>query len=96
MQPNDGERALEFMAKGNAHLADGRVAPARLFFERAADMGLAQAAMALARTYDASELGRPELRNVMPDAAAARRWYERARALGAREAEQRLRRLDTD
>jgi hypothetical protein len=52
--------------------------------------------MALARTYDASELGRPELRNVMPDAAAARRWYERARALGAREAEQRLRRLDTD
>jgi hypothetical protein len=96
MQPNDGERALEFMAKGNAHLADGRVAPARLFFERAADMGLAQAAMALARTYDASELARPELRNVMPDAAAAKRWYERARALGAREAEQRLRRLNTD
>jgi hypothetical protein len=96
MQPNDGERALEFMAKGNAHLADGRIAPARLFFERAAEMGLAQAAMALARTYDASELVRPELRNVMPDAAAARRWYERARALGAREAEQRLRRLESD
>jgi TPR repeat protein len=30
---------------------------------------------------------------VQPDIALARRWYEKARELGAREAEERLRRL---
>jgi hypothetical protein len=33
------------------------------------------------------------VRNVLPDAAEARRWYERARALGAAEATARLQRL---
>ena len=92
--PVDRQRAQEFLAKGNAHLEDGLVATARLLYERAADMGLAQAAMALAGTYDPAELGRLKLRAIPPDAAAAKRWYERARALGAREADQRLQRLD--
>ncbi len=56
-------------------------------------MGLAEGAMALAATYDAVELIRPNLRNVLPDAKEARRWYERARALGANDADLRLLRL---
>jgi polar amino acid transport system substrate-binding protein len=89
----DHERALRFMKKGDDELGDGRVAPARLLYERAAEMGIAQAAMALAATYDATELAKFNLSNVQPDAAQARRWYERALALGAKDAGQRLQRL---
>ena len=93
LDPESRERALKFVKRGTEELAEGRIAPARLLFERAAEMGLAQAAMALAATYDAVELKRPHLRNVLPDAAQARRWYEQARALGAAEAGARLQRL---
>jgi hypothetical protein len=93
LDPESRERALKFVKRGTEELAEGRIAPARLLFERAAEMGLAQAAMALAATYDAAELKRPHLRNVLPDAAEAKRWYEQARALGADEAGARLQRL---
>jgi TPR repeat protein len=88
------ERALRFLRKGNEMLAEGQVAPARPLFERGADLGLAEATMALAATYDPAELGRrPQLRGIQPDLEQARRWYERARMLGAPEAGERLRRL---
>ena len=76
-------------------MAQGLVAPARLLFERAADLGLAEAAMALAATYDAVELNKPNLRGIGPDDTLAKRWYERARQLGASEADIRLQRLGT-
>jgi ABC-type amino acid transport substrate-binding protein len=87
------ERALRYLKRGTEELAEGRVAPARLLFERAAEMGLAQAAMALAATFDAAELKKPHLMNVLPNAAEARRWYERAGAMGAADAATRLQRL---
>jgi hypothetical protein len=93
--PADRERAARLMQKGDEELAEGRVGAARQLYERAADMGLAQAAMALAATFDAAELTGPNLRNVQPDAEQARRWYERARALGANDADRRLVRLGT-
>jgi Sel1 repeat len=91
--PYDRQRARQFLEKANEQLAQGLVASARQLYERAADLGLGEAAMALAGTYDAVELDRPHLRGVQPDAKEARRWYERARALGANEAVQRLQRL---
>src|SRR5262245_32558168 len=93
MSPADRERAQRLMKKGDEELEDGRVAPARLLYERAADMGLPQAAMALGATSDAVELAKLNLRNVQPNPAEARRWYERALALGAGDASQRLQRL---
>jgi ABC-type amino acid transport substrate-binding protein len=93
LDPGNRETALKYLKRGNEELAEGRVAPARLLYERAAEMGLAQAAMALAATYDAVELNQPHLRNVLPDADEARRWYERAVALGAADAGARLQRL---
>jgi TPR repeat protein len=51
--------------------------------------------MALAGSYDAAELAKPHLRNVQPDPAEAKRWYERAKALGAAEAAARLQRLSS-
>jgi hypothetical protein len=86
-------RALRLLDRGNEHLAEGGIAQARLLYERAAEAGLAQAAMALAGTYDHSELQRLGVQGLKADHAQAQRWYERARQLGAPEAEQRLRRL---
>ena len=62
MTPEDRDRAMRLMQKGDEHLADGNVSAARLMFERAADVGLAQAAMALAATFDAAELARLSVR----------------------------------
>jgi TPR repeat protein len=93
MTPHDRERADRLMKKGEELMGIGDVAGARLFYERAADAGLARAAMALAATYDATELAKLQVRGISPDPKAAQRWYERARQLGAGEAEARLRRF---
>jgi hypothetical protein len=87
------QRALPFISRGNEQLGQGNVAAARLFFQRAADAGLAQGALALAATYDPSELDRIGARFVQPDTQIARKWYQRARQLGALEAEERLEQL---
>jgi hypothetical protein len=93
MSAEERERALRLVKKGDQQLAEGGIAQARLLYERAAEAGLAEGAMAVAATYDPVELGRLGVRGFKPDPAVARRWYERARQLGAREAEQRLQRL---
>jgi len=91
--PPEQERALRMLKKGEEQLAEGNVAGARLLYERAAEAGLALGAMSLAATFDADELAKLQVRGIQADAKEARRWYERARQLGAAEAEQRLRRL---
>lgn len=93
MTPEDRERALRLMKRGQDELADANLAGARLFFERAADAGLPEAALALGSTYDAAELQRLNIRGGVADAKEARRWYERAAQLGAPEASARLQRL---
>jgi len=84
------------MQKGNQQLEDGNVSAARLFYENAAEAGLAEAAMALAATFDPNELAKLKARGIASDAKEARRWYERARQLGAAEAEQRMGRLTAE
>jgi TPR repeat protein len=69
------------------YFARGSILVARQYFELAADAGLAGAALRLAATYDPAELQRLEVPGVVPDRDLARKWYERARELGAREAE---------
>lgn len=93
LAPADRDRALRLMKKAEEQLAEGGIAQARLLYERAAEAGLPEGAMALAATYDAAELDRLKVRGLQPDIAAARKWYERAQQLGATEAAQRLRRL---
>ena len=81
------------MNKGDELLEAGNVSAARLLYEFAADAGLAQAAMKLAATFDADELAKLKLVGVEPNPKEARRWYERARQLGAADAAQRITRL---
>jgi TPR repeat protein len=49
--------------------------------------------VAAGATYDPNELSRLGVLGLQPDVEAARKWYEKARQLGASEAEERLRRL---
>jgi hypothetical protein len=93
--PGDRERALSLYSKGLELLERGDVDAARKFFERAADLGLSQGAMALATSYDPNELAKLKVIGLQANAAAARKWYDRAAELGAAEAGERLRRLGT-
>jgi TPR repeat protein len=93
LEPAERERALRLLKKGDEQLAEGGIAQARLLYERAAEIGLALGAMALATTYDPAELNRLGVQGLQPDRATATKWYERARQLGSTEATQRLQRL---
>lgn len=92
LPPAARERSEGFVARGRILLEEGNVASARLFFRRAADEGLADGALALGGTFDPAELERLHAIGIRPDPAEARRWYERARELGAGAAAER--RLD--
>lgn len=86
--------AQELVSQGERYLTQGKVAAARLFFRQAADLGVAAAALRLAATYDPAELSNLKVQGIAPDPLEARKWYERARELGATEAEARLARLN--
>jgi hypothetical protein len=90
---SERERVLALHAKGIEQLERGNVFAARKFFERAVEGGLAQSAVALAGTYDPDELAKMKVVGMQPNVEEARKWYERARELGAFEATERLRRL---
>jgi len=90
----DKVRAERMLAQGAKHLDQGNIGAARMFFQRAAEAGLAAAALRMGATYDPVELGRLEaLAGINADRNEARRWYELARDLGAPEAADRLGRL---
>jgi TPR repeat protein len=93
--PSTEERALaeRLVAQGERYFTVGDVVSARLLFRRAAAWDFAPAALRLAATYDPSELRRLQVEGVAADRNEARKWYERARELGAPEAEERLARL---
>jgi hypothetical protein len=94
LSAEEQERAEHALAHGEEYLARGSILVARQYFQRAAEAGLATAALRLATTYDPIELERLGVSGVLPDRDLARRWYERARELGSRDAEERLTRLD--
>lgn len=79
-QLSDAERAL-FTERGNALLAAGDIASARLYFERAADAGDARSALGMAKTFDPVELARAGVRGLKSDQAKADYWYQRAHVL---------------
>lgn len=90
LSPEARARAEKLVQRGEQDLANGNVAQARAFFTRAADSGLARGALMLASTFDPGELSRLKVQGVQANPAEARKWYERARELGAPEAADRL------
>ncbi|MEO1264837.1 MAG: hypothetical protein AAFV26_03930 [Pseudomonadota bacterium] len=74
-----------YLRRGDQALRDGNVNTARLFYKRAAEIGLSLGARALAETFDPREISRLGAIGLQPDAQQADFWYARAREL--REAE---------
>jgi TPR repeat protein len=93
VSPAEREAGERLIARGEREMEQGGVAVARQFFLRAAQAGLARGALLLAATYDPRELTRSGVQGVQPNIAEARKWYEKARELGAPEAAERLARL---
>jgi len=69
--------------RGKNLLADGDFAAARVLFERAANAGSAEAALALGSTYDPNVIKRLGAIMVKPDIASARKWYQLAAERGS-------------
>ena len=81
------------LKRGQALLAAGDIASARLILTRIADTGNAEAAFTLAGTFDASVLASLYIVGVQSDPEMARAWYSKAAELGSLEADKRLQAL---
>ena len=88
------EQAARFFALGLVALADGDVADARAFLDRASDEGDTRALMVLGDTYDPATLTRLGAVGIRGDASRARAYYARALAAGVAAARQRIATLD--
>jgi hypothetical protein len=89
----DTQQAEALLARGDDMLVTGDVAAARLFYQRAAELGSAAAATAVGQTYDPGVLELLRVRGARGDAQMAAEWYRKAIAAGDRQAEIRLKRL---
>jgi TPR repeat protein len=89
----DAGELATLLNRAKGLLTAGDISPARLLLERAAEAQEAGAALLLAQTYDPDVLGTQDARNIIPDPAAARTWYQRAAQLGSADAQRRLSQL---
>jgi hypothetical protein len=91
--PGPGPSAVDtatLVARGDALVGVRDIASARLFYERAAEMGDGPAALRMGATFDPAFLERAGIRGTKGDQQEALSWYERARDLGDTEADRLL------
>jgi len=93
--PQGNAPQIAFLLKNGAELmANADVAAARLMFQHAAKAGSAEAAFALAETYDPLVFKKSGRRAAVTlDITLAQSWYEKARNLGSTVARERIVRL---
>jgi len=92
-RPLDRDEIATLLRRGKELVASGDLAAARLVLRPAAEAQDAEAALALAATYDPLVLRELKVFGVTADAAMARDWYEKAKELGSAEAPRRLEKL---
>jgi len=95
VKPIDPQEAAALMERGRDLLRNGDVASAQLVFRRLAEAGKADAALALATTYDPRYLLEHNLVGIVGDEAKARAWYRRAKEPGSIEADHFLQPANT-
>lgn len=93
-RPEEAGRIQDLIAHGHKMIDVGYFAGARAYFKRAAEAGSGEAALALGATYDPHFIDETGVHGIRPELGQARTWYERAKALGAEEAETKLADLD--
>jgi hypothetical protein len=86
-EPGEVERLVK---RGEAYLAQGDIAAARLILGRAAEARDARATFSLGASYDPAVLKKLHVVGFRPDLAQARAWYEKAASYGSADASQRL------
>ena len=86
----DPEEIAVLLKRGKDLIAHGDIAAARVTLKRAAEANDAEAALALASTYDPFVLRELKVYGFSADAAMARAWYEKAKDLGSAVAPRRL------
>ncbi|MBD0275925.1 MAG: hypothetical protein ICV73_28860 [Acetobacteraceae bacterium] len=86
--------AAALLARGDALIALGNVAAARLVYQRAAAFHSARAATAAGKTYDPRFLQEIGAIGVVADPDAAAAWYRKGAALGDGDAAPLLRGLE--
>ena len=86
----DAAEIEQLVTRGEAYLAQGDIAAARLILGRAAEARDARAALSLGATYDPAVLRKLHVLGFRPDVAQARAWYEKAAGYGSSEAAARL------
>jgi hypothetical protein len=79
----DPEEIELLMKQGEQFITAGDVVTARIVFQRAAEAGNANAAMALGATYDPTVLAKFGVVGMSADVEKARSWYQKAEDLGA-------------
>ena len=96
-RPSVGEAAA-LVARGDALVARGDAlvsardfASARLYYERAAELGDGRGALRMGATFDPAFLARVGIQGTRGDEGEALSWYRRARDLGDAEADRLLR-----
>jgi hypothetical protein len=87
VRPPPATDTAALVSRGDTLFELRDIVSARLFYERAANAGNAQAAIRLGETFDPSFLARAGLNGVRGDPAVAVLWYQWAHELGSREAD---------
>jgi hypothetical protein len=89
----DDREIATLVMRGENFIANGDLASARLLLQRAADAGSANAALALAATFDPFVTNGLGVAGGEPDVVRARKWYQRAIELGSTAASKQLAKL---
>jgi hypothetical protein len=92
-RPGDAARIAELIEHGRKMVEVGYFPGARAYFQRAAEAGSAEAAFSVGATYDPSFIEEIGAQGIKPDTQQARMWYERAKALGHKDADAQIRAL---
>jgi hypothetical protein len=87
----DQAATRELLAQGSRLIERGEIVAARSVYQRAAEMGSGEAALALGATYDPNRLWALGAMGMVGNKERARHWYTRANDLGHPEAGARLR-----
>jgi len=78
------------LGKGDMLMKTGDLIIARQFYNRAFQMGAAEGAMGVAKTYDPTVFAEMKVQGITPDAVKAAEWYEKAKQAGVAEADAAL------
>ena len=82
VRSGEEDRINDLIAHGHKMIAVGYFAGARAYYQRAAEAGSGEAALAVGATYDPAFIAALRVQGIKPDREAAEEWYGRAAALG--------------